>query len=232
MSGLVDSATAVMRASSARVDRAAVNVANVSTPGFKRQLQSSDRVDGDFAATLSRLRVDMQAGKLVETGRALDLAINGDGFFQLKAGDQLVYSRQGNFSLASDGRVITPQGYTLQQAGGGDLVLGTGTAKIAADGTILDGDKPLGQVAVYAIRDGASATPLDGSLFTLAEGDAETIATPSLRQGAVEASNVSLGDEMISMMGALRGAETGAKLVQVYDDLMGKAISTFGQVGR
>ena len=232
MSGLVDSATAVMRASSTRVDRAAVNVANVSTPGFKRQLQSSDRVDGDFAATLSRLRVDMQAGKPVETGRPLDLAINGDGFFQLKAGDQLVYSRQGNFSLATDGRVITPQGYALQQAGGGDLVLGIGTAKIAADGTILDGDKPLGQIAVYSIRDGAAATPLDGSLFTLAEGDAEAIATPSLRQGAVEASNVSLGDEMISMMGALRGAETGAKLVQVYDDLMGKAISTFGQVGR
>jgi flagellar basal-body rod protein FlgF len=71
MSGLVDSATAVMRASSARIDRAAVNVANVSTPGFKRQLQSSDRVDGDFAATLSRLRVDMQAGKLIETGAKL-----------------------------------------------------------------------------------------------------------------------------------------------------------------
>lgn len=232
MSGLVDSATAVMRASSARVDRAAVNVANVSTPGFKRQLQSSDQVNGDFATTLSRLRVDMQAGKLVETGRPLDLAINGSGFFQLKAGDRLVYSRQGNFSLASDGRVITPQGYTLQQTGGGDLVLDTGMVKIAADGTILDGDKPLGQIAVYSIRDGASATPLDGSLFTLADDDAEAIATPSLRQGAVEASNVSLGDEMISMMGALRGAETGAKLVQVYDDLMGKAISTFGQVGR
>jgi len=232
MSGLVDSATAVMRASSARVDRAAVNVANVSTPGFKRQLQASDRVDGDFAATLARLRVDMQAGKLVETGRPLDLAINGSGFFQLKAGDKLVYSRQGNFSLASDGRVITPQGYTLQQAGGGDLVLDTGTARIATDGTILDGDKPLGQIAVYAVRDGAVATPLDGSLFTLGEDDAEAIAAPSLRQGAVEASNVSLGDEMISMMGALRGAETGAKLVQVYDDLMGKVISTFGQVGR
>lgn len=232
MSGLVDSATSVMRASSARVDRAAVNVANVSTPGFKRQLQSSDRVDGDFAAALSRLRVDMQSGKLVETGRPLDLAINGSGFFQLRAGDQLVYSRQGNFALASDGRVITPQGYTLQQAGGGDLVLDSGTVTIAADGTVLDGDKPLGQIGVYDARDTANATAVDGSLFTLADGDAEAVANPSLRQGAVEASNVSLGDEMISMMGALRGAETGAKLVQVYDDLMGKAITTFGQVGR
>jgi flagellar basal-body rod protein FlgG len=221
-----------MRASSVRVDRAAVNVANVSTPGFKRQLQSSDQASGDFATTLARLRVDMNSGKLVETKRPLDLAINGSGFFQLRAGDQMVYSRQGNFALASDGRVITPQGYTLQQAGGGDLVLDTDTVTIASDGTVLDGDKPLGQIAIYDARDAANATAIDGSLFMLADDDAEAVANPSLRQGAVEASNVSLGDEMISMMGALRGAETGAKLVQVYDDLMGKAITTFGQVGR
>lgn len=232
MSGVIDSAAAVMRASSMRVDRAAINVANVSTPGFKRQLQSSSVVDGDFAATLQQMRVDMNSGKLVETGQPLDLAINGSGFFRLKAGDQMVYSRQGNFALASDGRVITPQGYTLQASGGGNLTLDTASVTVAADGTVLDGDKPLGQIAVYAARDGVTATPIDGSLFTLADEDAEAIATPSLRQGAVEASNVSLGDEMISMMGALRGAETGAKLVQVYDDLMGKAISTFGQVGR
>lgn len=232
MSGLVDSATAVMRASSVRVDRAAVNVANVSTPGFKRQLQSSDAINGDFAAALQRVRVDMNSGKLVETGRPLDLAINGSGFFQLRAGDRMVYSRQGNFALASDGRVITPQGYALQAAGGGDLTLDSATVTIAADGTVLDGDKPLGQIAVYTARDGAAATPIDGSLFTLGEADAQAVATPSLRQGATEASNVSLGDEMISMMAALRGAETGAKLIQVYDDLMGKAITTFGQVGR
>ncbi len=48
----------------------------------------------------------------------------------------------------------------------------------------------------------------------------------------LESSNVSLGDEMIGMMGALRSADTGARLVQVYDDLMGKAISAFGQSAR
>ena len=232
MSGLIDSATAVMRASSQRIDSAAVNVANVSTPGFKRQLRSADRVEASFDAALTRLRVDLRAGKLSETGRSLDLAINGDGFFQLRAGDKLIYSRQGGFALDPEGRVVTPQGYALQQAGGGDLVLDKADVTVAADGTVVDGERPLGRIAVFAAPSGEALAPVDGSIFAIGEDAAVPMETPSLRQGALEASNVSLGDEMIAMMGAVRGAETGARLVQVYDDLMGKAIGTFGQVGR
>ena len=232
MSGLIDSATAVMRTSSQRIDSAAINVANVSTPGFKRQLRPSDRADAPFDAALARLRVDLSPGKLSQTGRPLDLAINGDGFFQLRAGDRLIYSRQGAFALDGDGRVVTPQGYALQQAGGGDLTLDTAAVTIAGDGTILDGGHPLGRIAVFQARTADDVAAVDGSLFAISEDAAEAIDTPSLRQGALEASNVSLGDEMVGMMSALRGAETGARLVQVYDDLMGKAISTFGQSGR
>ena len=58
------------------------------------------------------------------------------------------------------------------------------------------------------------------------------VASPELRQGMIEGSNVALADEMVSMMDALRQAEGGAHLVQTYDDLMGRAISTLGQGGR
>ena len=60
--------------------------------------------------------------------------------------------------------------------------------------------------------------------------DAATGAT--LRQGMVENSNVSIGDEMVAMTAAVRQTETGARLVQIYDDLLGRAISSFGQGGR
>lgn len=231
MSGLIDSATAVMRASSQRVDNSAINVANISTPGFKRRLTSTEQTS--FSSALQRVRVDLKAGKVTETGRSLDLAINGDGYFQLRAGDVLVYSRQGSFSLAADGRVVTPQGYVLQQSGGGDLTLDSGSVKVADDGTVLDdAGQPLGRIALFTPRTAEELSPIDGSIFE-SRGDAmEEMAAPSLRQGALETSNVSLGDEMVGMMGALRGAETGARLVQVYDDLMGKAIATFGQVSR
>ncbi len=232
MSGLIDSAAAAMRVSSQRIDNSAINVANISTPGFKRRLSSADQVQPLFNSTLARIRVDLRSGKVTETSRPLDLAINGDGYFQLRAGDRLVYSRQGAFSIAADGRVVTPQGYVLQQAGGGDLNLDSSNVQIAGDGTVLDGDRPLGRIALFTARTAADIDPIDGSIFGIAEDAAQEMASPSLRQGALETSNVSLGDEMVSMMGALRGAETGARLVQVYDDLLGKAISTFGQTAR
>jgi flagellar basal-body rod protein FlgG len=117
----------------------------------------------------------------------------------------------------------------LQQAGGGDLTLDGAAVTVAADGTVLDGDRPVGRVGVFRSSAADGAEAIDGSVFSIAEGAAEAMDPPSLRQGALEASNVSLGDEMVGMMAALRGAETGAKLVQVYDNLMGKAITTFGQ---
>lgn len=232
MSGLIDAATAVMRASSQRIDVAAINVANISTPGFKRQLRSANRADLPFDATLARLRVDQTAGRLAETGRPLDLAINGEGLFQLRAGERMLYSRQGGFAVGPDGRVVTPQGYALQQAGGGDLVLDSASVKIEPDGTVLDGERPVGRVGVFGARAAADVSAIDGSMFTITDDALAPMETPSLRQGALEMSNVTLADEMVGMMTALRGSETGARLVQVYDDLMGKAISTFGQVGR
>jgi flagellar basal-body rod protein FlgF len=70
--------------------------------------------------------------------------------------------------------------------------------------------------------------PIGGSLFAITDDQVEEVAAPELRQGMIEASNVALADEMVSMMEALRTAESGAKLVQTYDDLMGKAVSAFG----
>lgn len=229
MSGLIESATGVLRAASTRVDRAAINVANVSTPGFKRRLNSG--TDG-FAVRIDQLRVDDGGGKLIETGRPLDLAITGPGYFQLRAGDQLFYSRQGDFARDADGRLVTPQGYVLQQAGGGDLTLDAGDVRLAADGVLLDGDRPVGRVAVLAPGDRSDVRAIDGSMFAIDPDRVADVATPALRQGALEASNVSLGDEMVSMMAGVREAETGARLVQAYDDLLGKAIGTFGQAGR
>lgn len=204
----------------------------MSTPGFKRQLRSADTAVATFDAALTRVRVDMTSGKFTQTGRPLDLAINGDGFFQLRAGDRMIYSRQGDFSLDAEGHVVTPQGYVLQQAGGGDLTLDSAAVTISADGNVLDGDRPVGRVGVFRPAAAGDVVAIDGSVFSIADGAAQAMDAPSLRQGALEASNVSLGDEMVGMMAALRGAETGARLVQVYDDLMGKAITTFGQGGR
>lgn len=237
MSGLIESATAILSVSERRLEVAAHNVANISTPGFKRQVGFSDLLaprQGDATAgpALS-IRRDFAQGKLAATSNPLDIAISGEGFFQLRAGESLVYSRQGQFRLAADGTVVTPQGYALQQAGGGDLVLDTSQVTIAEDGTVLDQGTPVARIAVYAPADTAALQPVGESYFAVAGGlGADVVPEAVLRQGMVENSNVAVGDEMVSMMAALRQSEAGARLVQVYDDLLGRAITSLGQGNR
>lgn len=230
MSGLVDAATAILSTSSRRLEGAAQNIANVSTPGYKRRLRAPASAADAYPATLAQVRHDLAAGKLKQTDGPLDLAIGGDGWFQLRDGDATVYSRQGSFRLMPDGTVATPSGAVLQQAGGGDLVLEHETVRIATDGTVYDADAPVGRIGVFSAAESGSLEPVDGTLFRLG-GDAMPIDAPQVRQGMVEASNVAVGDEMVTMMAAMRQAESGARLVQTWDELMGRAITSFGQGG-
>lgn len=236
MSGLITSANAILSATERRLETIAHNVSNLSTPGFKRQLSFTElmpgQVPGAAAEFLPSTRADLAQGRMSETGNPLDLAISGDGFFRLRAGDTFVYSRNGHFRRAEDGTVVSPQGHVLQQASGGDLVLEQAAVEILSDGTVLDEGRPAGRLALFAPAEGAAAEPLAGSLFAIAEGSDEEVVGAQVRQGMVEASNVSLGDEMVGMMAAMRQAESGARLVQLYDELMGRTITTFGGIGR
>lgn len=215
------------------METTANNVANMTTPGFKTQrLYSgvSAGTDAHAPETLLRDGLDMDQGRLTKTNNPLDLALSGAGMFRLRGSDgAIAYSRSGQFKLVDGGRVVTAHGLALLTSDGSDLVIPNGGAKVSADGTVLDGDRPIARVAIYQPVAGAEVRPLGGSLFAIPDGFAEEVASPELRQGMVEASNVRLAEEMISMMDALRQAEGGARLVQTYDDLMGRAISTFGQ---
>jgi len=236
MSGLVESAVAILSASEKRLEVVSSNISNVSTAGYKRQISFADLVANGgtdrVGALLTRTRADLAQGKLNATNNPLDIAISGDGFFQLRDGTDTVYSRQGQFKLTADGTVVNQQGFALQQAGGGDLVLDRASVKILADGTILDGTRPVGRIGLFAPSSAGAVQPLDGSMFRFADGTANEVSDPQLRQGMTETSNVSVGDEMVTMMASLRQAESGSRLMQTYDDLLGRAITAFGQAGR
>jgi flagellar basal-body rod protein FlgF len=233
--GLIESATGILSGSERRLENVSNNVSNISTAGFKRQISFEEVMNGgDAASAGGRLRrqADLSQGELSRTGNPLDLAISGAGFFRLRAGEEIVYSRQGQFSVAADGTVATRQGHVLQQAGGGDLVLERAAVEILEDGTVLDGARPVGRIGLYVASDPAALRPLGGSIFAGSEEAMEEAPAAAVRQGMVEASNVVLGDEMVAMMTTVRQAEGGARLVQIYDDLLGRAITTFGQGNR
>lgn len=230
MADLIESARAILSVSERRMEATANNVANLTTPGFKAQRLYSDVVSdvSTHAPSKSEMtRADLAQGKLTRTNNPLDLAIGGPGFFRLMGADgTIVYSRQGQFRRDGEGRLVNVQGLALQSADG-DILIGSPDVQILADGTLLSEGAAIAKITLFQPAEGTTPKPMGGSLFAFAE--AEEVGEPQLHSGMVEASNVALADEMVALMEAMRSAEGGARLVQTYDDLMGKAINTFGQ---
>lgn len=231
MSGLVETATYILSRAEKRVEASAHNMANVSSPGYKRRVEFSEVMAGQLRAAGpdSSSATDFTAGKPVNTGSKFDLSIAGDGFFAVRGPEQLLYTRQGQFRRDPEGRLVTSQGYALQAKGGGDLVLKGSEFEVAADGMVTEAGEPVARVAIVDFENRATMVRGESGLFAAAEADAADVAAPSVRQGVLEASNVSTGDEMVAIMEALRRAEAGQRVINVYDDLMGRALSAFGQ---
>lgn len=145
----------------------------------------------------------------------------------MRSGDRVLLTRQGQFQRDVDGRLITAQGAVLQSADGGDLILKGQSMTVAPDGTVLENGEPVARLAIAAPGDPAGLKDVGAGLFEAATTEASGNA--QVRQGMLESSNVSLADEMVTLMESLRRAEAGQRLVNTYDDLMGRALSTFGQ---
>ncbi|QXT34440.1 flagellar hook basal-body protein [Sphingomonas sanguinis] len=240
MTGLVDSATAIMRMAERRLDVVAHNVANIATPGYKRRIGFAQAMAAGSAMPASpaeamvelMVRHDRSQAQLSQTSNPFDLAISGEGYFRVRAGDGILYTRQGQFHRDADGLVVSPQGYVLQQAGGGDLVLDGTTMRIRQDGTVLDGERPIARIAIETGADAAAMTAVGESFYAAPDGTMAQAEGAVVRQGMLEGSNVTLGDEMTQSMVAVRQAESGARLIQLYDELIGRAVSAFGSSGK
>lgn len=232
MGAFIDIASGVLSEATRRVEVAAQNVANITTAGYKRQIPFSAYMDGQNVAAQRPVAIDFAPGAQVKTGNPFDLAIMGSGFFAVSAGSGAFYTRAGQFQRAGDGRVVNAQGFALQVQGGGDLTIKDGAVfHVSDDGTVVEDGQPKAKLDIVALNDPASVTYATGGLLDASQAGVSSVEVPVVRQGLYEASNVSDGDEMVSIMQALRQAETGQKLVSVYDDLMGRVLESFGQSG-
>ena len=233
------------------------NLANVNTTGFKR-----DRADFETLAyqnmrqagapnggdTMLATGLAMGTGVRVTgterihtqgnvnvTGNALDLAIEGNGFFQITLPDGgTAYSRDGAFTLDGNGRVVTSEGYPLDP--GLEVPQGATAITIANDGTVsatLSGESEpteLGQLQVAGFINPAGLQPMGGNLLTEtpASGAAQ-VGQPGLeglgrvRQGALETSNVNMVEELVAMIETQRAYEVNSKVVNSVDEMMRNA---------
>ncbi|TXZ07154.1 flagellar basal-body rod protein FlgG [Vibrio mimicus] len=230
------------------------NLANINTAGFKRdrvvfedlfyniQRQPGAQVDqvnelptgvqlGSGVRVVGTQKVFTQ-GNAQNTAQELDLAVMGQGFFQIENSDgQIMYTRNGQFHVNSEGLMVNSQGLPLEpQIQIPDNVV---SLSIGVDGTVsatTAGDpapQQLGQITLAKFINPAGLEAVGGNLFreTDASGLAEELVagqdgTGSIKQGALEGSNVQVVEEMVDMITTQRAYEMNAKVVSATDDML------------
>ena len=229
------------------MDVIANNIANVSTPGFKREaakfeefvtmMQPAEGQEGlqpvSFVKDAGVMR-DTNQGNLEQTGATYDVAIEGAGFFAVQTPAGMRYTRDGHFSLDANGNLVTSQGYQVQGDGGAITITpNDGEISIAPDGTVssvVNGvGNQLAKLKVVEFADPNALTKHGANLYA-SDQTPTTPAVVSLRQGALEASNVQPVIEISHMIEVMRAYEATANLSKSQEDMMRQAVERLGQV--
>ena len=172
-------------------------------------------------------------GNIERTGATYDLALNGKGYFQVQTPAGMRYTRDGHFSLDANGNLVTSEGYQVQGDGGAITIAPTdGDINIAPDGTIssvVNGvGNQLGKVKVVDFANDAALTKQGANLYSTSQTPTDPTSA-TMRQGALEASNVQPVIEISQMIEVMRAYEATATLSKSQEDLMRQAITQLGQ---
>ncbi len=210
--------TAGMMAAMERLDVLANNIANVDTPGFKADIPFEQvlRTLGGGAAPgkeqpiLAGSRANLAAATVKTTGRPLDLAFTAaEGFFAIRGPDgQTLYTRNGSFSLNSQRDLVTSEGYPVLDTFGKPIRLVGEKVEFAAGGEIHVDGQYLTRLKVVNIQDASQVEKVGYNLFRyLKEGEPGALATPAITTGSLEAANVNIVGEMVSLIQVQRAFE-------------------------
>lgn len=213
------------------------NIANLSTTGYRGErlifaevLQAANVDGGALAMAAPRAHVtDAAPGGFRATGAPLDLAIDGDGFFQVQTPNGPRLTRNGVFSLSPEGDVVTLQGHQVLDGGGAPLNIPGDAAAIAiaADGTVAVDGVDIARVGVFSAR-AEDLLREDGVLF---RSDGVVSEAPEARvlQGFIEQSNVDPVREMARMIEVQRAYELGQSFLDQEDRRLADAVQTMGR---
>lgn len=244
-------------AQDARMRVIANNLANVNTTGFKRDraefetlayqtmvapgapssatnLYATGLSLGSGVQMTGTARINSQ-GSLTSTDNPLDIAIEGDGFFQIAMPDgRTGYTRAGNFNLSAEGQIVTGEGLVLQPAI--QVPEGAQSLTIGSDGTVsaqLPGQTEttqLGQIELARFVNPSGLQAMGDNLFTeTAASGAPQVGVPAaegrgtLRQGMLESSNVNVVQELVDMIETQRAYEVNSKMIAATDEMLRNA---------
>lgn len=250
----LNTAATGMAAQQQNMDTIANNIANVNTNGFKKSraefedlvyhtmkepgsasglnAYSPNGVQTGLGVRTAAVQKDFALGSAVVTKNALDVQIEGNGFFQLLTPDgQTVYTRDGAFKKDANGRIVDKNGNALQpeitipaNISGIDI---SATGDVTVSGDPGQPMQNIGKIDIVSFVNPAGLRALGKNLFAPSPSSGQPVTTPPgqngtgyLAQGQLEASNVNIVDEMVNMITAQRAYETNSKVIQASDQML------------
>ncbi|MFT3857835.1 MAG: flagellar hook-basal body complex protein [Aquabacterium sp.] len=252
MAEIFSVAVSALRADQARLEQAGINASNASTPGYKRtslvsltfdQALSSQEASASASAPeasrsmlpappLLQRVTDLSAGGLTQTGRALDVAVEGKAFIALTDGTRTWLTRTASLQVNAEGELVGPRGLRVVAREGTLRPKSDQGLSIASSGQLSQGDQVLGSIQMWEPASEVMLDSADGVLFEVGDADIREADAGMnvLRSGFLEGSNVNQLKDMLTVMESVRHFESVIRLMQGYDEVLGRAIQKLGEV--
>lgn len=239
MAGGAYAALSGLRTRIEQLDRLAADIANVNTTGYKAERVTSVAAErSPFSQVLQTAidvapgpgRLDMRDGSLTPTGRDLDVALDGPGFFAIDTPAGERYTRNGQFDRKADGTIVTTDGMPVAGENG-PIVVGPGTISVDNDGTLRAGGVVAGKLKVVSFNDYSGFSREEAGRLRAPDGTAPNAATETtVRGGTLEHSNVSVVERVAQLTEVSRSFEALQRGITVLmNEIDGRAITEFGR---
>jgi flagellar basal-body rod protein FlgF len=238
-----------MQGDVSRLERIASNLANATTPGYKRELwvqrvasveAEAGGIDGAGLAADNSAQApaadkaqgsarDGRVGTMKPTGQPLDIAIAGDGYLEVMHEQGTAYTRHGQLRVDERGRLVTAAGHAVIGQGG-EITLTTSAVRIDAAGRIFEGEREVGRLKLVTWDRPDAITPIGGGAFA-ASGTPQPVSDGdvAVRQGFLENANVNTATEMVELTQTMRHFESILRMAQGRDEMLGIALRKLGE---
>lgn len=215
--------TGAIESAERQLELVSTNLANVSTPGFKRHLGAVQSqlvgvaASGEQGVT-TRERIDFSQGVIERTANPLDLALEGDGFLEVEGPSGPLYTRNGKLRLDPQGNLVTAEGYAVAWEGRAGTFDPAGDAPlVSTDGRVSQGAQQIGRLSLVSFPAQDQLTLTRDGYFLAGPELRRDASTALVHQGALEGSNANGVSELISMVTVQRSHEMAANILRQVD---------------
>ncbi len=217
-----------------RLQSISQNVSNIQTSGYKRQLIESTGFDTLTQANMASVSETMQLsrqdgqGTFVQSKQLNELAIAGEGYFEVQTDNGVFYTRRGDFHVNNQGELVTATGAKLLGKTGA-IRIDDNAYSIDSKGIVFIDNQKIDQVSVVQFSNPDALIYQGEGLFESQETPVAAGVTTQVLQGYIEQSNVKSIDEMMNMVKTSRHFEASQRVMRTADELLSSAINQLGE---